>query len=116
VKLSHALGRSPADLVTLWYRSYLNEINELGKLQDPRAPQPDEKISQTSLDPSSRVDQIIDQIAALAKELYHESRNDFREIFLDWLNPPDSRNSISPPAPSRQDRRRVGRKRGPTKA
>jgi transcriptional regulator with XRE-family HTH domain len=111
VKLSHALGRPPDDLVTLWYRSYLNEISALGKLQDSRAPQPEEKGSLTSSDSESRVDQIIDQIAALSKELYRESRNDFREMFLDWL--PPSGLSSSPP---QRARKRVGRKRGSTKA
>ena len=112
VNLSQALGKDPAELITLWYRSCLKEVSELGKLQDSRSLPPEEKISQISPDPSSRVDQIIDQIAALAKELYRESRNDFREIFLDWLAPSGSPPSSSPPAPPRRERRRVSRKRG----
>ena len=108
VKLSRALGKDPADLLTSWYR---NELNELNKMLDARPPQSEEKSAETALDSGSRVDQIIDQIAALAKDLYRESRNDFREIFLDWLSP----SALPPSSPSRPARRRVSRKRGSTK-
>lgn len=116
VKLSHALGRPPDELVTLWYRSYLKEVSALGKLRDARDPQPEEKDSQGAQDSDSRIDQIIDQLAALAKELYRESRNDFREIFLDWINPSGLSNPFPTPSAPRQDRKRVGRKRGSKKA
>jgi transcriptional regulator with XRE-family HTH domain len=104
VKLSSAMGRDPSELLTLWYRSSLREILEIGKLQGA-------KIAQGAPDSGSRVDQIIDQIAALAKELYRESRSDFQEIFQAWVSPSGSPHSSSPPAPPRPDRRRVSRKR-----
>lgn len=111
VKLAQALSRDPTELITLWYRACLKEVNEL-KLQGSQSLPPEEKIAQISPGPGARVDQIIDQIAALAKELYRESRNDFREIFLDWVAPSGSPPSSSPPSPPRRDRRRVSRKRG----
>lgn len=104
VRLSHALGMPPGDLVTLWYRNFLNDINALNTLRDAQAHQPQE-------DSGSRIDQLIDQIAGLAKDLYRESRNDFREIFQDWLAKPGP----SGPHPPSPPRRRVSRKRGPTK-
>jgi transcriptional regulator with XRE-family HTH domain len=112
-KLCGALGRDPAELITLWYRSCLKEVVEIGKLQGARPLPAEEKSAQKSPGSSSRVDQLIDQIADLAKELYRESKNDFREIFLDWLAPSGSRDSSSPPSPPRRDRRRVSRKRVP---
>jgi transcriptional regulator with XRE-family HTH domain len=114
VKLCDALGRDPAELITFWYRSFLNELNQLGKLRTPRAPQSDERTSPISPDPGSRVDQIIDQIAALAKDLYRESKSDFQKPFLGWLS--QSGPSSSPlPSPPRPARKRVSRKRGSTK-
>jgi transcriptional regulator with XRE-family HTH domain len=116
VNLCRALGRAPAELITLWYRSCLNEFSELGKLPDARMAPPEEKGSRTLPDSESRVDQIIDQIAALAKEIYHESRNDFKEVFLDWLAQSGLSSSFPPPSPPRRARRRASRKRGSPKA
>jgi len=78
VKLCQALEKPPAELITLWYRAYLHELHKLGKLQGPRSATPEEK----------RVEQIIDRIAGLAKEIYRESEDDFREIFLSWMDRP----------------------------
>jgi len=114
VALCRALGKTPAELLTIWYRACLNEFNELGKLEDSRRPShPEEKGAERGPDSASRVDQLIDQIAALAKDLYRESRNEFQKIFLDWLAQSGSSHTLPPPSPSRRARQRV-RKRGST--
>ena len=79
VRLCQALEKPPAELITFWCRAYLHDLQELGRLQAPRPVQPEEK----------RVEQIIDRIAGLAKEIYRESKDDFREIFLSWIEQPD---------------------------
>lgn len=115
-QLCQALGKTPTDLLTIWYRACLNEFNELGKLQDSRRPsQPEDKGSQRSPEPTSKVDQIIDQIAALAKDLYRESRNEFQKIFLDWLAQSGPPNALPPSSSPQRAQRRV-RKRGSAKA
>ena len=104
VQLSRALERDPNELLTLWYRSCLQKVAELDKRpQETSTPEPPEA--------ASKVDQIIDQMAALAKELHRESKSEYQEIFLSWLAP-----YISPPSPLRKERKRVGRSRGPKKA
>lgn len=116
VQLCRALGKTPAELITLWYRACLSEFNELGKVGDSRRTSPpEEKGSRRSLEPASRVDQIIDQIAALAKDLYRESRNEFQKIFLDGLAQSGPGSSSPPPSSSPRGRRRV-RKRGSSQA
>jgi transcriptional regulator with XRE-family HTH domain len=115
-QLCQALGKTPTELLTIWYRACLNEFNELGKLQDLKRPfQPEEKGGQKSPEPTSKVDQIIDQIAALAKDLYRESRNEFQKIFLSWLAQAGPPNALPPPSPPKRAGRRV-RKGGSTKA
>jgi transcriptional regulator with XRE-family HTH domain len=116
VQLCQALEKAPTELITLWFRTCLNEFNELGKLGDSRrTSQPEEKGSRRSPEPASKVDQIIDQIAALAKDLYRESRNEFQKVFLDWLAQSGPPNALPPPSPPKRAQRRV-RKRGSSKA
>ena len=105
VQLARALDKEPTELITLWYRSCLQQVTELDKrLEGTSTPVPPPP------DAGSKFDRIVDQMAALAKELHRESRSEFQEIFLSWLAP-----HASPPSPPRKDRKRVGRKRKPAK-
>jgi len=113
VQLSEALGKDPAELLTFWYR---NELVEVGKMRAARSASPEENDFQAPPDLSSKTDRIIDQMAALAKELYRESRADYQKAFLDWLSQSNLPNALPPPSPTSRPRRRVGRKRGATKA
>lgn len=112
VKLCQALGKTPAELLTISYRSFLNELNEIGKLQDSSKPLQPERGIQSAPDSGSKVNQIIDQMAALAKELYHESKADFQKVFLDWLAQPGPADSSPSP---RGLKKRVRRRRGSAK-
>lgn len=114
VKLCQALGRAHGDLITISYRSFLDELNEISRqLQDQKKPpQSEEKGSQSAPAPGARVDQLIDQMAILLKELYRESRADFLKVSPDWLAQPD----LDPPSPpARPRKKRVRRRRGPAK-
>jgi transcriptional regulator with XRE-family HTH domain len=107
-KLCRALGKSPSELMMHWSRAALKEFQLEFELQNlsPRS-QPEEK----DFPPASRVDQIIDKIAALVKELYRESRGDLQKMFLDWLAQSGAPGS-SPSSPPSRPRKRVSRKRG----
>jgi DNA-binding XRE family transcriptional regulator len=101
-KLCRAMEKSPADLIMLWSRSALNNFQRIEARDYGRR---EEKGAQIA--PVSKVDQIIDKIAVLVKELYRESRNESQKIFLDWLA---QSGPTPPPSPPKRPRR-VSRKR-----
>lgn len=119
VRLCHALRKTPAELMVGWYRSFLEDLNELeGELLNSSKPSPrnDSGSQALSAAPGPKINQIIDRLAALMKELYQESRADAQKNFLDWLAQTGLLNSFPPPGAPRQARKRVRRKRGPAKA
>lgn len=107
VQMCQALGKPPAELITISYRAALKEFSEIGKQQNSRMAAPMEERDEPDQQ-GARIYQIIDQMANLMKELYRESRADFREVFGGWLAQSDSAESL-PPAGARK--RRVRRKR-----
>jgi transcriptional regulator with XRE-family HTH domain len=119
VRLCHALGKTPAELMVGWYRSFLEDLNELeGELLNSSKPSPRNAGGSQAppAAPGSKINQIIDKLAALTKELYQESRAEAQKNFLDWLAQTGLLNSFPPPGAPRQTRKRVRRKRGPAKA
>lgn len=105
VRLCRALGRDHSELVTISYRSYLDELNQIAREEAGKPLQHEEKSSPP--DSGDRINQIFDQLAALMKELYRESRSDFQKVFFDWLAQPGPANPTPPP----RTRKRVRRKR-----
>lgn len=106
VDLCRALDRSPGELMTLWSNAFLSELKLIEEGSKPGSP-PEE----WRTPPESKVDQIIDKIAVLVKQLYRESKDDFRKMFVDWLAQSGASGSFPPPSPPRRPRKRVSRKR-----
>jgi transcriptional regulator with XRE-family HTH domain len=116
VQICLPLGKAPGELITIWYRAWLAELNEAGKLHGRGRSSPaDERSPEESPDSGAKVNQIIDKMAALAKELYRESKTELRATVFDWLTQTGPAGSVPSAPPPERPRRRVGRKRGPGK-